>query len=137
MIDLNALVIGPAISAWGQSVTYTPFIPTLVNGALVLNANGDPTGDYGTPYTATGVFDEQFMEITPLGAGPFVATEGMEFGATGGISDAMPVLGVQLSAMQTVPAQYDRVTIGAVVYQVKEPRPDGHGWAKLLLNIAP
>lgn len=138
MIDFDTLVTGPAVAVFGQAVTYAPFTASRnPYGELVLDANGDPTGTFGTSYAATGVFDAQYIEVTPLGRGPFVSTEGMEFGATGGITEAQPVLGVQLSAMLTVPGQGDQVTVGATVYVVKEVQPDSHGWALLLLNLAP
>jgi hypothetical protein len=138
MIDLDALVIGPTIATFGQPVTYTPMTPqTDPNGRVMYNPNGDELLTAGTPYAAVGVFDQEYMEITPLGRGPFTSTEAMDFGATGGITEARPVLGIQLSAMLSTPTQGDTVLIGTALYVVKEVQPDGHGHAKLLLNLAP
>lgn len=138
MIDFDALVVGPTVSTFGQSVTYQPMLPLIgANGMQSINSNGDLMTTPGTPYAASGVFDAEFIEVTPLGRGPFVSSEAFDIGASGGISEARPVLGVQLSSMLSTPSQGDQVTIGAVKYDVKEVQPDGHGWAKLLLNIAP
>lgn len=138
MIDLDTLVIGPTVQAFGTAVSYQPLIPTLTPlGAPIYDDNGDPVGTFGTAYAAVGVFDEQFIEVTPEGKGPFSSTEALDLGAPGGITGAMPVLGVQLSAMQTAPAQGDKVTINGTAYLVREVQPDGHGHAKLLLNLSP
>lgn len=143
MIDFDALVVGPAVDTFGGPITYTPFVPTLdANGSPLTDDNGDPIGTLGTPYSTgvdgkplVGVFDAQFQEVTTLGKGPWDSADAIEFGAPGGITEARPVIGVQLSAMQTYPAQYDEVTIGTTVYEVKEVQPDSHGWALLTLNL--
>lgn len=137
MIDLDALVIGPTVQAFGTAGTYTPMTPALDRGGNeTYSPDGQPLRQAGTPYAVTGVFDEQFLEVTPGGGGPFSATDAMDLGAPGGISEAMPVYGVQLSAMLTTPVQGDQVIINGTTYAVREVRPDGHGWAKLLLNLA-
>ncbi|HET6606741.1 MAG TPA: hypothetical protein VFG62_08745 [Rhodopila sp.] len=137
-VDWSTLVIEPCLAAFGMPVTYTPLIPTLdTSGKPTFNADGTPAGTFGTAYAAEGVFDDAYVEVTPGGGGPFPSTDSMEFGAVGGITEARPVLGVQLSAMQTQPNQGDKIAINGVNYTVKEPQPDGHGWALLILNIAP
>lgn len=137
MIDLDTLVIGPAVETFGTAGTYTPMAPILdAGGNETYGPDGEPVRQAGTPYPVIGVFDEQFLEVTPGGRGPFSATDAMDLGAPGGISESMPVYGVQLSAMLTAPQQGDQLTIGATAYLVREVRPDGHGWAKLLLNLA-
>ena len=136
MIDFNALAVGPSVAIFGEGVTYLPFTPVLVGGAPVLDQNGNEIGSLGAGYLATGVFDMQFLELRISGGSPYAANEAMEYGLVGGISEATPILGVQLSAMQTVPRQQDQVVIRGVTYVVKEVRPDSHGHAKLLLNLA-
>lgn len=48
----------------------------------------------------------------------------------------VPVLGVRLAIFTTAPAQDDIVQVPSVnsTYVVREVRPDGHGWAKLMLG---
>lgn len=134
-IDLDTLVIGPTVQIFGTAGTFTPMVPVLDRGGnQTLGTDGEPIRQAGTPYAVTGVYDDQFLEVTPGGNGPFTATDALDLGAPGGISEAMPVYGVQLSAMQTAPAQGDQITLGSTTYVVREVRPDGHGWAKLLLN---
>lgn len=138
MLDLDALVIGPAVNTFGTAVTYQPIIPTITPlGDPTYDDNGNPIGTYGAGYVAVGVFDERFMEVTAEGRGPFSSTEALDLGAPGGVTGAMPVLGVQLSAMQSAPAQGDKITINGTAYLVREVQPDGHGHAKLLLNLSP
>jgi hypothetical protein len=119
-IDWSALVIGPTVDIFGESVLYSPVI--------------------GRPFSITGVFDEAYLELTPLGrGGPDTETFGI--GSPGSITAEMPVLGVQLSQFRVPPEQDDllEVTSGRFKggrYVVKEVRTDGHGGAKLLLNAA-
>lgn len=136
-VDLDSLVVGPTIGIFGTSGTYTPMTAVLdTGGNETYGPDGEPIRQAGTPYAVTGVFDEQFIEVTPGGKGPFSSTDALDLGAPGGLTDAMPVYGVQLSAMLTEPAQGDALTIGSTAYVVREVQPDGHGWAKLLLNLA-
>ena len=116
--DWNDLVIGPTVAIFGDTVLYAPA--------------------YGTPYQITGVFDEAYVELTPLGRGG-LDTESFGMASPGAISAAMPVLGVQLSQFQSNPEQDDTLTVTsgphiAQQFVVKEVRSDGHGGAKLLLN---
>lgn len=77
------------------------------------------------PTSITGVFDEAYVEVDPTG--------GM------GVISARPVLGVRLSQFVTPPLQGDRLTIVRTgeTFIVNEVRPDGHGAAKLMLNLDP
>lgn len=113
-VDWDTFVIGPTIAAFGEPVTYSA-----------------PAASFAI----TGVFDEAYLELTPLGRGG-LTTESIGLGNVGAISAEMPVLGVQLSAFPVgiYPAQGDTLALRDAVYVVKEVRPDGHGWAKLLLN---
>lgn len=119
-VDWDSLVVGPTTSIFGDQVEYRPA--------------------YGTSFMIVGVFDEAFIELTPLGPGG-IDTESFGIGSPGGISEQMPVLGVQLSQFRTPPLQSDLLVIrsGAAagrMFQVKEVRPDSHGGAELLLNEA-
>ncbi len=84
----------------------------------------DYTPAGGAMVTVTGVYDEQYTAVDML--------DGQ------GVTSAMPVLGVQLSQFVTPPQQGDALTIvrTSEAFLVKEVRPDGHGWAKLLLNAS-
>ncbi|WP_428492159.1 head-tail joining protein [Rhodopila sp.] len=110
-VDFDALVIGPCIAVFGEAVMY-----------------------YGEAiFPITGVFDEAYLELTPLGVG------GMSDGNFGAVSTEKPVLGVQLSQfpVQHQPEQDDTLVVVRTnaTYRVKEVRVDGHGGAKLLLNL--
>lgn len=76
------------------------------------------------PINITGIFDEAYRDVELAG--------GM------GVTSTQPVLGVQLSQFRTLPLQGDRVTIIRTkeTFIVKEVRDDGHGSAKLMLNLA-
>lgn len=75
------------------------------------------------PVDITGVYDAAYVEVDVAG--------GM------GMTSARPVLGVQLSEFLTLPLQGDRLTIirTGETFVVKEVRDDGHGAAKLMLNL--
>ncbi len=80
---------------------------------------------YGQPsFQISGIFDEAYRDIDLAG--------GM------GITTEMPVLGVQLSQFPIQPMQGDSLTIlrTAETFVVKEVRQDGHGSAKLMLNLS-
>lgn len=144
-IDWNSLVVGKTMGVFGDAVRYFPITPALdVAGQPTFDFEGNAIGTPGVPYGTTGVFDAAYIEVTPAGAGPFTSTDSMEFGAPGGITEARPVLGVQPSAMLTYPIQGDKLTVfmtatgrHSKLYVVKEVQEDSHGWALLLLNLAP
>lgn len=97
---------------------------TLVLGPLQV-VFGEPvtfTPAVGSPAAVTGVFDEAYREID-LAGGVAVTSE-------------HPVLGIRLSAFPSTPKQGDHLTIRNAVYAVREVQLDGHGSAKLLLNLA-
>ncbi len=76
----------------------------------------------GASFPITGVFDEAYREVD-LAGGMAVTTD-------------MPVMGVRLAEFTVPPAQGDTLTVDSLnwVFIVKECRPDGHGYAKLMLN---
>lgn len=112
-VDWDALVIGPLTGVFGEPATYTT---------------------PGQTFPITGVFDEAYLALTPLGSG-FPGAEGISMGSPGDITTEMPVLGVQLSQFPDAPAQGDLVCVRGTNYAVKEVRPDGHGHAKLMLSL--
>lgn len=106
-IDWDSLVLAPAHAIFGEA-----------SGAIVYTPQGH------SAFTLTGgVFDAAYREIDQLGGVP--------------VSSTMPVLGVRLAVFPTgiAPAQSDTLTIGGVSFVVREVRPDGHGEAKLMLNL--
>jgi len=98
---------GAAQAAFGEPVLYAP-------------AAG------GTPFEITGIFDEAFLELAVVD-GVQVQTE-------------QPTLGIQYSQFanqaQAYPVQSDQLTIKRTgeTFVVREPRPDGHGGGRLMLN---
>jgi len=78
----------------------------------------------GGSYLITGVFDEAYRELELIDGASAITTE-------------LPVLGVRLAAFPVPPVQNDRVSVASVntTYVVREVRPDGHGYAKLMLNF--
>lgn len=107
MVDWDALVLGPLQQVFGETVTFMPAT--------------------GTPFAGTGIFDEAYREVD-LAGGEAVTTE-------------CPVLGIQTSAFQSpyqaLPRQGDSLFIRGSTYVIREVQVDGHGGAKLLLNVAP
>jgi hypothetical protein len=77
----------------------------------------------GTPFGITGVFDDAYV---------LVATS--EYGAP--INSVYPAIGVDLTEFPSPPVQGDHVLIALTgkTYSVREPRPDSHGGALLILN---
>lgn len=114
-IDWNDLVLGPCIAVFGASYLYQ---------------SGQSS------FSITGIFDESYTPLSPLGGGSLPGTESFTLGSVGSITTGIPVLGVQLSQFPTPPAQGDNVTIDNRVWVVKEVQPDSKGGAKLLLNLA-
>jgi hypothetical protein len=106
MIDLDALVIGPTIAIFGEPVTYAD--------------------EQGVIQTVSGVFDSAYRALPALG-GEYV----MDIHST----VLVPVLGVRMSDFPVSPYQGMELTIRSNVYAIKEVQTDGHGHAKLLLNL--
>lgn len=75
----------------------------------------------GGSFAVNGIFDEAYREVD-LAGGVAVTTE-------------HPVLGIRTSAFQVLPKQGDQFTIRGANYTVREVQVDGHGAAKVLLNI--
>ncbi len=99
----------------------------LVIGPCVADVFGEPvtyTYASGAPIQITGVFDAQYAEVDLADGQP--------------VTSFRPVLGVQVAQFPLAPAQGDTLLIQrtAQTFVVKEVRPDGHGAAKLLLNLA-
>lgn len=116
-VNWDKLVIGPTIKIFGDQVRFITFAET---------------------FDIVGVFDEAYLELTPLGRGDD-GTETFNFGSPGAITSERPVLGVQLSRFRVQPKQSDTLEVlsgkhAGERFEVKEVRPDGHGGAKLLLN---
>lgn len=114
-VDWSSVVLGPVVGVFGETCLY-----------IIDNDS----------FTITGVFDEAYIEVTPLGRGGMVDTEGFALGSPGSITGARPVLGVQLSQFQPwqQPQQGHAIQIRGAMYYVKEVQTDSHGGAKLLLN---
>jgi hypothetical protein len=119
MIDWQNLVVRPCVSAFGQPAT------------IVWNGQ--------TFNLSTGVFDEAYKEVDVSDGMPVTTVN-----PTLGINTADVNLGGQpLSALQSA-----RVTVYASAmpggaptmdteYIVQEARADGHGFARLILNLVP
>lgn len=74
----------------------------------------------GPAYNISAVFDKAHVEID------------QDTGAA--ISSTDPILGVQLSQLQTPPRKGDRVNVGGTVYVVADSQPDGQAGARLKLH---
>lgn len=114
MIDWDALVIGPAVAIFGETVAYTP--------------------QSGETMAITGVFDEAYKPLLPLGGS--MGREPLDIGMTGDTVSAGPVLGVRLADFPVPPAQGDALVVRGTAFVVREVQADGHGAVKLLLNEA-
>jgi hypothetical protein len=105
-VDWDANVLAPCAEVFGEPVTYTP-------------ANG-------SPFPITGVFDEAYHEVVMLDNGPAITSES-------------PVLGIRYAEFPTghPPRKGDTLLIVSAntIYTVKDVQPDGHGHAKLMLNV--
>lgn len=79
----------------------------------------------GGNFAITGVFDSAYRDVSLIDVG-------LETNAV------QPVLGVRSALFQTQPMQGDQVFIpsAGTTYFVRDVRPDGHGWIKLMLSDA-
>lgn len=110
MIDWGAQVLAPTIKVFGQP-------GTLTQGGVSVDLNG--------------IFDEAYVDVDVL--------DGMQTTST------KPCFGIDLVDLPFAPAQGARVFIPAALgaplvdttYIVKKVQKDGHGGARLLLNVAP
>jgi hypothetical protein len=118
---IDTAILGPEMDVFGTTVTYIPA--------------GAPS------QIITGVFDEQYLSLAALGTGPFGSQGSMSIGAPGSITTAKPVLGVQLSQFASPPVQGDKLSVqpatspNPLTFNVREVQADGHGWAKLTLQL--
>jgi hypothetical protein len=102
-VDWDQLVVAPNFAIFGEEES----------------AFYTPQG--GSGFSIAGVFDPPYHEVRLLDDEPSVTTQ--------------PVLGVRLVQFPTPPSQGDQVRIASVAttFTVKEVKPDGHGWALLVL----
>jgi hypothetical protein len=113
-VDWDAEILAPVMSAFGEGApadqsTWPIYMPA--SGALSFPL-------------ASAVFDSQ--------------SDTVDSGDLSVSTTRTPVLGVRLALFQHHPKQDDRVFIPSVkaVFMVDDVRPDGHGWAKLVLMTA-
>lgn len=107
-IDWDAEVLGPTIAVFGEDADKRPIY----------------TASDAAPVEIDGVFDEAYREVDLIDNGV-------------GANTVMPVLGVRLIQFVRPPRQNELITIPKVgkTYVIKDVRPDGHGWAKLMLGV--
>jgi len=76
----------------------------------------------GGTFSISGIFDEAYTEVQVLDGVP--------------VSSVKPVMGVRLAQFPAPPEPDDTLTIErtGTTYVVANVNPDGHGWAKLMLN---
>ena len=78
----------------------------------------------GAPMFLTGVFDSAYRPVVSLGDYTDVS-----------ITTLSPVLGIQLTEWPVRPFQGQQLEIRGRIYSVKNVEDDGHGHAKLILNL--
>lgn len=114
VIDFSALVLGPAMATFGETVRYTPGLRSPIYT--------------GASFEITGVFDHAHIEAGELG--------------NPGVNTTRPVLGVQLSQFPAgydpENAQKDTFTVirTGETFVVKSGKKDSHGGARLDANAA-
>ena len=106
MIDWSGLVLAPCVGIFGEPILYSPAM--------------------GSAFPLSGVFDEAYRPIDPL------AIEGM---LPSHVTTEHAALGVNLADFPADPQQGDLLTARGVQYYVQEVQVDGHGGAKLVLNV--
>jgi hypothetical protein len=111
-VDWDTLLIGPTVARFGAPVTYSA---------------------QSASFPIVGVFDQAYRELLVVNAGESMFSDNILGSA---VSAERPVIGVQLSQFPPgiYPTQGDTLVVNGALYIVKEVRPDGHGWARLLLN---
>jgi hypothetical protein len=107
-VDWDAMVLGPTIEVFGEDQDKRPIY----------------TASDALPVEIDGVFDEAYREVDLVDTGT-------------GANTVMPVLGVRLVQFVRPPRQGELITVPKVgkTYVIKDVRPDGHGWAKLMLGV--
>lgn len=103
-VNWDALVIGPTVGVFGESIIYTPL--------------------YQAPITITGVFDDAYLAEAMFEDGSTGVTElsavlGVQLSQFANLPQPNDRVLVQRTGSQ---------------YLVREMRNDSHGWAKLLLT---
>lgn len=108
-IDWDKAVLGPLERVFGEGGQGDARVMFYPNG--------------GESYPIDGVFDKAYKDVDL--SDPIVP-----FNVT------VPVLGVRLSLFAEQPLADDQVYIPSAkaMFLIKEVRPDGHGWAKLMLG---
>jgi len=109
MIDWGAKVLGPSNQVFGQPATLR---------------QGGVSQDF------TGIFDEAYADVDVIDGMPVTSTR--------------PCMGVALADLPFAPAQGATLFVPAALgaplvdttYVVKKVQKDGHGAARLLLNVA-
>jgi hypothetical protein len=107
VIDFDALVLAPAMAAFGQDVTWYPAqaAPVQLTGPMA------------------GVFDDRYVERK--------FQDGVE------VVETKPVLNARTVAFPPAqPAQYDVFGIGGILYAATAVEPDGFGNVKISLRLA-
>lgn len=74
----------------------------------------------GDPYEITAVFDRAHVTVDPTTGAPVNSTN--------------PVLGIQISQLQSPWKKGDRVQVGTTLYKIAEYQPDGVAGALLELH---
>jgi hypothetical protein len=98
-----------------------------VVGVPTLEVFGEPVrwvDPKGRPRRFLGVFDNAYRPVMSLGDYADVS-----------IATVAPCLGVQISKCPVPPFQGMQIEIRGRIYSVKIVEDDGHGHAKLLLNL--
>ena len=103
-IDFDALVLGPAMAAFGQPIMLTP----------VKSQPGVAA------YAARGVYTSKPIQIQ------------LEDG--GYHSTVQPTLGIRLGEFATAPMQGDRIGMPQGNFEIADVLPDGQGGADLVLR---
>ncbi|WP_322080164.1 head-tail joining protein [Burkholderia cenocepacia] len=103
--DVDAKILGPLQKVFGTAIMYQ--------------------SAFSAPFPITGIYDKAFFGVDPA-TGESVVTN-------------QPTVGVQLSqfAGRENPLQGDQLMIlrTGEVWEVREVHPDGHGAARLMLNV--
>jgi len=107
-VDWDKHVLAPTVAVFGEDQAKRP----------VYTASDAP------PVEIDGVFDEAYREVDLVDTGV-------------GANTVMPVLGVRLVQFARDPRKGELIAIPGVAkeYVIKDVRPDGHGWAKLMLGF--
>ncbi|VVE29754.1 hypothetical protein PEP31012_03606 [Pandoraea eparura] len=102
---VDAKILGPLQKEFGTEITYQAAV--------------------GASFPITGIYDKAFFGVDPT-SGESVVTN-------------QPTIGVQLSQFsgQMLPLQGDQLLINKTgeQWEVREVHPDGHGAARLMLNV--